>query len=123
MDILNFDKIQAEIVKPQRLCLHCGHCMPILDGENTTNKNIDPNSIRGPLCVWDEFPPECGYTGWLFFEREKQKHLVRKAKEEILALSFLDKNVLISKDKTAGEKIEELNSQIEPWQKYGADNW
>ena len=120
---LDYDKIQSEIVRPQSLCLHCGRCMPIIDGENLSTDSIDPDAIRGPLSVWDEFPEECGFSGWLFWEREKQKNLVRQLKEEIIALSSLDDNALVGKDLTAKEKIQHLTSQIEPWLKHGAEDW
>lgn len=123
MDNLDYNKIQSEIIRPQSLCLHCGRCMPIIDGQNLNSDNIDVNAVRGPISVWDEYPEECGFTGWLFWEREKQKHLVRQIKEEIIALSSLSEDTIVGKDLTAKTKIEQLRSQIEPWMKHGADNW
>lgn len=119
----NYENIQYKIIRPQRLCLHCGRCMPIIDGENLKSKHITPDAIRGPLSVWDEYPEECGFSGWLFYEREKQKHLVRKVKEEILAISFLDDNALVDKDTTAKQRRDELSAMIEPWIKHGSANW
>lgn len=120
---LDFEKIQAEIQRPQGLCLHCGRCMPIIDGENCNNKCISPNETRGPQCVWDEYPEECGYTGWLFAEREKQKHLVRKAKEEVRAMSFLPPDMIVAEQTTAQEQINKLLAQINSWNAYGAQDW
>ncbi len=123
MKNLDFESLQKKAFRPGRLCLHCGRCMPIIDGENLNTSEITPNDFRGPISVWDEYPIECGYTGWLFWEREKQKHLVRKIKEEIHMLSLLDKNTLVAKETTAAEKIANLLEQIQPWNKYGAQNW
>jgi len=120
---VNYNKLQTEIQRPQRLCLHCGRCMPILDGINLKSTQIEPDAIRGPLSVWDEYPEECGFTGWMFYEREKQKHIVRKIKEELHALSFLPPNALAGKNKTVQERICELEKQIEPWNAHGAKNW
>ena len=123
MHDVNYDKIQAEIVRESRLCRHCGRCMPIIDGENYDSHKIDTDAIRGPVSVWDDYPEICGYTGWLFWEREKQKHLIRKLKEEIYFLSFLDKDAIVAKNLTARKRIKSLNAQIKPWLKHGAENW
>ena len=120
---IDYEKIQSEIIRPQRLCLHCGRCMPIIDGDNLNSNHIEPDAVRGPVSVWDEYPEECGFSGWLFIEREKQKHLIRQLKEEITALSSLDNDAIVGKNKTAKERIDELKAQIEPWRKHGADNW
>ena len=123
MQELNYEEIQSKIDRPSRLCLHCERCMPIVDGENLKYEDIASDAIRGPLSIWDEYPEECGFTGWLFQEREKQKHAVRKIKEQIHYLSFLEENSLVDKNTTAKEKIEALKKQISPWYKHGADNW
>ena len=114
---LDFEKIQEEIVRPQGLCLNCGRC---LSRENSCDSSQHP---RGPQCVWDDYPSECGYSGWMFFEREKQKALVRKAKEEIRAMSFLPPNMIVDKKTTASERINKLLSQINSWNAYGAKDW
>ena len=120
---LDFEKIQAEIQRPQGLCLHCGRCMPLIDGENHCANDFSSSEIRGPQCVWDEYPQECGYSGWMFAEREKQKALVRKAKEEVYAMSLLPPDMVIDKDTTAQDRINTLLSQISSWNAYGAQNW
>ena len=120
---LDFEKIQAEICRPQRLCKHCGRCMPLIDGEKHCTDDFCSSEIRGPLCVWDEYPQECGYSGWMFAEREKQKALVRKAKEEVYAMSLLPPDMIIDKDTTAQDRINKLISQISSWNAYGAQNW
>ncbi len=120
MKELDFEKIQAEIQRPQGLCLHCGRCMPILDGETDC---ISQNETRGPQCVWDDYPEECGYRGWMFAEREKQKHLVRKAKEEVRAMSFLPPDMIVEGQTTAQQQINKLLAQINSWNAYGAQDW
>ena len=120
---LNYEQIQAEIERPGRLCLHCGRCMPIVDGENFNSGEIEPDAIRGPVSVWDEYPEECGFSGWLFQEREKQKHKIRKIKEQIHYFSFFPKDFTVGKDTTAEQKITQLQNQIFPWYRHGAENW
>lgn len=123
MTDLNYDKIQEEIIRPQRLCLHCGKCMPILTGNDLPIIPDNAAAARGPASVWEEIPEGCGFKGWIFYEREKQKHLVRKIKEEIRSLSFLPENTLINKKTTVQKRIEELNNQISPWIRHGAQKW
>lgn len=120
---VNYNKLQTEIERPQRLCLHCGKCMPIFNGNNLSSMPEDTSGSRGPTNVWEKIPESCGFAGWAFYEREKQKHIVRKIKEEIHALSFLPENALVSKDVTVKERIQELNAQILPWNQHGAKNW
>lgn len=122
MKELDFEKIQAEIKRPQGLCLHCGRCMPIYS-KNTDTHNSFQQETRGPQCVWDDYPEECGYSGWLFSEREKQKHLVRKAKEEVRAMSFLPPDMIVAEKTTAQEQINKLLAQINSWNAYGAQDW
>lgn len=123
MKDLDFEKIQAEIVRPQGLCLHCGKCKPILDTENSLSDCEYFNESRGPKCVWEEYPDDCGFAGWLFSEREKQKHLVRKAKEQVRAMSFLPPDMLVEQNTTAQQKINKLIAQINSWNAYGAQDW
>ena len=123
MQELNYERIQSSIDRPGRLCLHCGRCMPIVDGENFNSSKITSEDIRGPISVWDGYPEECGFTGWLFQEREKQKHLIRKIKEQIHYFSFLPKDSIVEKDTTAEQKIAQLQNQIAPWEKHGSKNW
>ncbi len=123
MKELDFEKIQAEIVRPQGLCLHCGKCMPIFDGQNNLPTCDCQIETRGPQCVWDEYPEDCGFAGWLFSEREKQKFLVRKAKEQVRAMSFLPPDMIVEQKTTAQQKINTLLAQINSWNAYGAKDW
>ena len=69
MGNLNYGKIQSEIHRPQRLCLHCGRCMPIINGNNLDTNQIDTTLIRGPISVWDEFPEE--FNAYISFLEEE----------------------------------------------------
>ncbi len=77
-----------------------------------------------PANGWSLFPPGCGYEGWQFEQREKSKKLVRNLKEilEDIAL-YNDEDVITSDKQTAKELREKITKQIEPFIKYGADNW
>lgn len=79
---------------------------------------------RAPRNGWSLFPPECGFKGWQFQQRERVKALVRKVKEHIIELELLPPDTFIqTREKTAEELILELKEKIKPWQKYGSDIW
>ena len=109
---VNFEKLQSEIIKPQGLCTNCGFC---------TNPNKDMCVASRTTSVWEEYPELCGYTGWVFKEREHQKHLVRKVKEEIRILSVLLN--IVEEKKQLSQRLETLKEQIRPWEQYGGDRW
>lgn len=77
-----------------------------------------------PSTPWSIVPPNCGFEGWLFWQREEIKQKVRKSKEELLELKLLE---LKTKDKTVLEKIkiveQKINRNIDLYKKYGSENW
>ena len=42
-----------------------------------------------PSTPWSIVPPNCGFEGWLFWQREEIKQKIRKSKEELLELQIL----------------------------------
>ncbi len=88
------------------LCINCGGC-----------------ELKHPVSAWDEMPSECGFSGWIFQEREKIKQEIRKKKEKIVeiksGLDFLTQEEL----KNSEEEIRRLESEIKLYSKYGSDNW
>ena len=79
---------------------------------------------RAPRNGWSMFPPECGFKGWQFQQRERVKGLVRKIKEHIVELELLPPETILNNEEiTAQEKIDMLNDKMKPWEKYGSDVW
>ena len=109
---VDFEKLQSEIIKPQGLCINCAFC---------TDTNKDTCIASRTTSIWAEYPELCEYSGWVFKEREYQKHLVRKVKEEIMVLSVLLN--IIEEKKQLSQRLETLKEQIRPWEKYGGDSW
>ena len=77
-----------------------------------------------PSTPWSIVPPNCGFEGWLFWQREEIKQKIRKSKEELLELKILrmkttDKEVLKKID-TVEHKIQR---SIDFYKKYGSENW
>lgn len=79
---------------------------------------------RAPSSGWVMMPPDCGFEGWQFEQREYQKRVVRNLKELLYELNFYDdeKQILVQ-GKTVNELKVDIEKKIEPWKKYGADNW
>lgn len=76
-----------------------------------------------PSSCWGFLPVGCGYEGWQFEQKENDKKLVRKVKEDLYELDFLDNELVLKDNKTALSLRDELLQKIEPYKKYGADNW
>lgn len=78
-----------------------------------------------PKNAWSLFPPGCGFEGWQFREREKEKAFVRQLKEILYELSFTkdDNAKVTSAGMTKKEVVELINKKIEPFLTYGASNW
>jgi len=85
---------------------------------------------RPPLCAkfpsngWITTPPECGYTSWLFIQREADMQKVRKAKEELFDLKVMKSKTqdieLLKKIETVEKKID---SMINSYARYGSRHW
>lgn len=75
-----------------------------------------------PKNGWITTPPGCSYKGWQFEQREKQKKIIRKLKEQLLSLKIAE-----ASDSDDGVIIKELEKKIKDkiskYKKYGADSW
>lgn len=96
-------------------------------GENNlcTNYENRPTLCRVfPRTAWAVVPPNCGYSWFLFNQREEIKQKIRAKKEELIELELL-------KNKTKNEEtlskinsvIEKLKENIDMYNKYGSQNW
>ena len=79
---------------------------------------------RAPRNGWSLFPPDCGFKGWQFRQREKVKQSVRIIKEAIIELETFDiDSKYLDTEMTVRERINYLNQKIKPWEKYGGSVW
>ena len=77
-----------------------------------------------PSSPWAVIPPDCGFEGWLFVEREKHKQRIRKLKEELILYKAKLNTNIPNKEKKLYEKlIKKINERIELFAKYGAKDW
>lgn len=101
------------------------HCPYITDENLCSIHATRPDCCRrAPRNGWSFFPPDCGFKGWQFQQREKVKCSVRKLKEYLLELELMsDDDVVQGRNKTVKEMKDFINKKIAPWKKYGADFW
>ncbi len=79
---------------------------------------------RAPASPWMLMAPECGYNDWLAEQRMKHVNYIRNLKETIKLLQNYPPDYFIqSKNKKAGELIQEFSFIIDAYKKYGADEW
>ncbi len=100
-------------------------CKYLLDNNKCSIYEERPTlCIHCPSSGWVVTPPGCGFEGWLFLQREEDKHKVRRAKEEFLELQLLKKK---TKDPQILAKIESVEKKIQHtidiFKAYGSENW
>ena len=101
---------------------HCPHLTP--DNKCSIHSTRPDCCRRAPRNGWSLFPPNCGFKGWQFQQRERVKASVRKLKEYLLELELLEPHTVLSGRKmTASEMKALIKSKIKPWEKYGANFW
>lgn len=77
-----------------------------------------------PSTPWVIVPPGCGFEGWLFSMREKDKKKIRKSKEDLLELKLLKTKMKNPEDLKKIEAVEaKIYNTIEKYKKYGSENW
>lgn len=89
-----------------KLCTKCGGC-----------------ELGHPVSVWDKMPSGCGFSGWIFQEREKIKQKIRKKKEKIIELKSITYFSTPKDIQLNEEEIERLESEIKLYSKYGSQDW
>lgn len=77
---------------------------------------------RFPNSPWAIHPPNCGFEGWLFQEREKIMKYIRGLKEE-----QMEYRMMLKSSPQHAEKLEQLISSIDRtiklFDKYGSEYW
>lgn len=77
-----------------------------------------------PSTPWVITPPGCGFEGWLYLMREKDKKKIRKSKEDLLELQLLKTKMKNPDDLKKIESVEnKIYNTIEKYKKYGSENW
>lgn len=79
---------------------------------------------RAPRNGWSLFPPDCGFKGWQFQQRERVQATIRRLKEALTDFELLsDETVLSESQKTVKEMKEIIKEKIAIWERYGSAFW
>jgi len=106
-----------------RTFYHCKHINP---DSNLCPKYEERHNVCRifPSSPWAVCPPDCGFEGWLFQERENHKKRIRQLKEESIYYQAKLKTELPSKEKVLYQKlIDKIDQRINLYEKYGARDW
>ncbi len=78
-----------------------------------------------PYNGWSVMPPGCGFEGWQFEQREKQKADIRKLKEVQFQMEMLspDGVHMPTRNMTLDDLRASINEAIAPWKNYGSEHW
>jgi Fe-S-cluster containining protein len=77
-----------------------------------------------PSSPWAVIPPDCGFEGWIFVEREKHKQRIRKLKEDKIVYQAKLKTEITGKEKNLYKKlIQKIDDRIRLFEKFGANDW
>ena len=100
--------------------------------EHVTDEGLCGIYENRPACckmapgnAWMMMPPGCGFEGWQFLNREKQRAEIRKLKElqyQMKVLSTDGQNVPLGHTSLA-ELDERVTKSTEAWAQYGAQDW
>lgn len=98
--------------------------------------NIDENKLckihktrpgacrKAPANAWSLMPPNCGFEGWQFNQKESIKKTVRKLKEYLYECQMLyGEGQIPGKNMTTIELESLIKEKVKPWEKYGAYHW
>lgn len=81
---------------------------------------------EAPAHGWSAMPPGCGFEGWQFMEREKQKRAVRDLKNTASLLKQLSPDGVqhpTRPDTTIADMEAMVEEKIAAWKQFGSDDW
>lgn len=80
---------------------------------------------QAPFHGWAVMPPDCGFEGWQFEQREKHKSDIRRLKETQFQMEALspDGVRMPTREMTLEELRASISEAIKPWVPFGAEHW
>ncbi len=99
------------------------YCVHLGDDNKCQIFEDRPDFCRNfPENGWIITPENCGYKGWQFEQKEAQKKIIRKLKEQLLILKTTHTKSL--HDDMIIKDIEmKIKNKIAKYKKYGAEDW
>lgn len=121
-NILNMLRQNPSFDESKVTFYYCPHLTE--DNKCSIHKTRPDCCRRAPRNGWSLFPPDCGFKGWQFQQRERIKSSVRHLKEYMLELDLLEPDFFMEeRNMTALQMKEMIAKKIKPWEKYGGHFW
>ncbi|MGE0199970.1 MAG: YkgJ family cysteine cluster protein [Candidatus Melainabacteria bacterium] len=81
---------------------------------------------EAPAHGWSAMPPGCGFEGWQFLQREKQKRMIRDLKTSVYLMEQMSPDGVhhpVRPDTTLADLRTAVAEKLKPWKIFGADYW
>lgn len=81
---------------------------------------------EAPAHGWSVMPPGCGFEGWQFQQRERQKRMVRDMKTNAYILEQMSPDGVshpIRPETTLEDMRKMVEERIRPWRQFGSEYW
>lgn len=81
---------------------------------------------EAPAHGWSMMPPNCGFEGWQFEQRERQKRMIRDLKTSAYLMEQMSpdgKTHPVRPAETLDSLRAMVDEKIKPWKRFGADYW
>ena len=103
------------------------HCRYVTDEGLCGIYHRRPRCCReAPAHGWSVMPPGCGFEGWQFAERERQKRMVRDLKTTAYTIEQMSPDG-VQHPTRPGTTVQDLkdvvDEKINPWKQFGAEYW
>jgi Fe-S-cluster containining protein len=81
---------------------------------------------EAPAHGWSVMPPGCGFEGWQFEQREKQKRMIRELKTIAYTMEQLSPDGVthpVRPDTTIADLKRTVDDKIKAWKPFGSEYW
>lgn len=103
---------------------HCRYVSP--EGLCTIYERRPRCCREAPHNGWAAMPPGCGFEGWQFEQREKQKRMIRDLHTSVYIMEQMSPDGVshpVRPDTTLDDLRRAIAEKIKPWEPYGAKYW
>jgi Fe-S-cluster containining protein len=81
---------------------------------------------EAPAHGWSVMPPGCGFEGWQFEQREKQKRMIRDLKTSAYIMEQMSPDGIhhpLRPETTLEDIRNQVRDKIKPWVPFGSEYW
>jgi Fe-S-cluster containining protein len=103
---------------------YCEHVSP--EGLCTIYERRPRCCQEAPGHGWSAMPPGCGFEGWQFEQREKQKRMIRDLKTSAYIMEQMSPDGIrhpVRPETSLAELRLAVQQKIKPWKPFGANYW